>query len=116
MAWDVREKEFDALRSDISELKTKLTSDPEWLKEITLKVKAEPSKESPNVLKQSLISKILSIEAIRNASADNKGNGLENSVINSKPNGSDINGTSGDKDSANFIGSLVNGLGGGRIM
>jgi hypothetical protein len=109
VAWDEREREFDALKMQISQLKDALVSDEKWLSNVATKVKATRTKPEI-VLKTELEAKIdtcSSTDASMSTSAvnGNKDTGDSKSTASS----------GSDKD-ANFVGSLISGLGGGRIM
>jgi predicted nucleic acid-binding Zn-ribbon protein len=110
IAWDEREKEFDALKAQISQIKEALVSDEKWLSNVATKVKATRTKPEA-VLKTELEAKI------ETSSTTEVSKSTTSTVSGSKDTGDSKSSTAsaGDKD-ANFVGSLISGLGGGRVM
>jgi uncharacterized Zn finger protein (UPF0148 family) len=109
IAWDERETEFNKVKNELSQVQS-ITSDEAWLTSTAAKVKAARAGVQATVLKEELQAKVAESSNIINSSSSNKTTAKTESTENIIDSSS-----SNDKDT-NMVGSLINGLGGGRIL
>ena len=105
LAWDEREIEFKQLKQELSQVKDSITTDDEWLANTVAKVKAAKNTAQTNVLKEEIQAKV---DGVFSTMA------LESKTITTTT-ASGKTTTKGD-NSEHMVGSLINGLGGGRIL
>lgn len=108
IAWDEREVEFNKVKAELSQVKDGLTSDEAWLAGAAAKVKAARANAQGSVLRDEIVAKI----ALSSSSSSSSISSSSSSVA---AGGKAAAAAAGDKDT-HMIASLVNGLGGGKIL
>ena len=104
IAWDEREVEFNKVKAELSQVKDGLTLDEAWLVGAAAKVKAARANVQTSVLRDEITSKIALSSSTSSSSVV---------AVAGKVGGAAA--ASSDKDT-HMIASLVNGLGGGKIL
>ena len=101
LAWDERELEFKQLKQELSQVKDSITTDDVWLANTIAKIKAAKSTTQTNVLKEEIQTKVDGIT-------------LESKTITTTT----VSGkaTAKGDNSEHMVGSLISGLGGGRLI
>ena len=107
IAWDEREVEFNKVKAELSQVKDGLTSDEAWLAGAAAKVKAARANAQGSVLRDEIVAKI----ALSSSSSSNSISSSSSVAAGGKVAAA----AAGDKDT-HMIASLVNGLGGGKIL
>ena len=105
LAWDEREVEFKHLKQELAQVKDSITTDDAWLASTVAKIKAAKSTAQTNVLKEEIQTKVDGISSTM---------ALESKTITTTT--ASGKATAKGDSSEHMVGSLISGLGGGRIL